>query len=74
MKMTQIIGYLGCLTFLLVLAFWRINRYERQVLIYHKRMNRLLNAVVSTLPEDKREAFLKDNGIDLEKWKEPLRV
>ena len=63
---------IGCLGFLVVFLFFRINRYERQVLIYHNRMNKLMTAFLAALPEDKREKFLLDNKIDPEKWKEPL--
>ena len=72
--MSGAIALLGCLAFVVVLLFWRINSYERQVLIYHNRMNKLLNAVLSALPEEQREEFLKKNGINPEQWKEPLRV
>ena len=74
MIMSGAIGLIGCLAFVVVLLFWRINRYERQVLIYHNRMNKLLNAFLATMGEDEREKFLQDNRIDPEKWKEPLSL
>lgn len=72
--MSPLAGCLGCLAFVVVFLFMRINRYERQVLIYHRRMNRLLDAVLSLQPPEKREEFLKNSGIDPEAWKEPLKL
>lgn len=72
--MSGVIGLIGCLAFVVVLLFWRINRYERQVLTYHRRMNKLLNAVLATMTEEEREKFLQENKIDPERWKEPLSV
>ena len=70
--MSGIVGLLGCIAFVVAMLFWRINRYERQVLIFHNRMNRLLSAVLSAMPENEREKFLSENKIDPERWKEPL--
>lgn len=67
------LGLIGCLAFLVVLLFWRINRYEKQVYIFHKRLNKLMRAFLEALPEDKREEFMKKNKINPEAWKEPLR-
>lgn len=72
--MSGVMGLFGCLAFVVVMLFWRINRYERQVLIYHRRMNKLLNAVLATMTEEEREKFLQENKIDPERWKEPLSV
>ena len=66
-------GLIGCLAFVVVLLFWRINRYERQVYIYHKRLYKLLMAVLATMPPEERESFLQKNKINTEVWKEPLR-
>ena len=70
--MIPIVGVIGCLAFLVIMLFWRINRYERQVLIYHNRMNRLLNGYLATLSDEQKEAFLEKSGISPETWKEPL--
>lgn len=72
--MSPITGLLGCMAFVLVLLFWRINRYEKQIYVYHTRMNKLLRAILSTMSEEDKKRFLAVNGIDPEKWKEPLSL